>query len=257
MKVLDLFSGIGGFSLGLERAGMETVAFCEFDEHARKVLKKHWPEVPIHNDVRTLDGKQYRGTIDVVCGGFPCQDLSAAGNQKGFGGERSSLYREMLRIISECLPRYAIFENVTNLLAGDRGRWFGQFLYDLAQVGYNAEWHCISGSAIGTAHHRDRVWIIAYTNGPNGQGLDFQKSLFSYSEESRRREYTRAVDAAKKADDYARERPNFDEVPEELGAIKGDLKAYGNAVIPQIPEILGHAIMEYEQAKQLKIRIKK
>lgn len=95
-----------GFSLGLERAGMETVAFCEFEEHAQKVLKKHWPDVPIYDDVRTLDGIQFRGTVDVVCGGFPCQDLSGAGKRKGFDGERSSLYTEMLRIISECLPRY-------------------------------------------------------------------------------------------------------------------------------------------------------
>jgi DNA (cytosine-5)-methyltransferase 1 len=157
LKVLDLFSGIGGFSLGLERAGMETIAFCEFDKHAQLVLKKHWPNVPIFDDVRTLDGKQFRGTVDVICGGFPCQDLSNAGKKAGIGGERSSLYREMLRIISECLPRYAIFENVSALLTGESGRWFAQFLYDLASVGYDAEWHCISASELGAQHHRDRV----------------------------------------------------------------------------------------------------
>ena len=83
LKVLDLFSGIGGFSLGLERAGMETVAFCEFDKHAQKILKKHWPSVPVHQDVRKLNGEQYRGTIDVICGGYPCQPFSVAGLQKG------------------------------------------------------------------------------------------------------------------------------------------------------------------------------
>ena len=179
MKVLDLFSGIGGFSLGLERAGMETVAFCEFDEHARKVLKKHWPDVPIHNDVRDLDGYEYRGAVDVVCGGFPCQDLSVAGKKAGFDGERSSLYREMLRIISECLPRYAIFENVTGLLTGESGRWFAQFLYDLASIGYDAEWHCISASELGAHHHRDRVWIIAY---PNNYGPTSAKERQSIQE---------------------------------------------------------------------------
>lgn len=162
MKVLDLFSGIGGFSLGLERAGMETVAFCEYDEHAQQVLKKHWPDVPIHKDIKELDANEYRGTVDVVCGGFPCQDLSTAGKQKGFSGERSSLYGEMLRIIGECRPRFAIFENVTGLLTGESGRWFAQFLYDLASIGYDAEWHCISASYIGAPHHRDRVWVIAY-----------------------------------------------------------------------------------------------
>ena len=165
MKVLDLFSGIGGFSLGLERAGMETVAFCEFDEHAQKVLRKHWPDVPIHSDIRELNAKQFRGTVDVVCGGFPCQDLSTAGKQVGFSGERSSLYGEMFRVISECMPRYSIFENVTGLLTGDSGRWFGQFLYDLAQIGFDAEWHCVSASDIGAQHHRDRVWVIAYPCG--------------------------------------------------------------------------------------------
>ncbi len=168
MKVLDLFSGIGGFSLGLERAGFETVAFCEYDEHAQRVLAKHWPNVPIHDDVTKLDGRQYLGTVDVVCGGFPCQDLSVAGKKAGFNGERSSLYRQMLRIIGECRPKYAIFENVTGLLTGESGRWFAQFLYDLAEVGYDAEWHCISASYVGAPHHRDRVWIIAYTK-HNGQ----------------------------------------------------------------------------------------
>ena len=104
MKVLDLFSGIGGFSLGLEKAGMETIAFCEFEPHAQEVLRKHWPDVPIHSDVRSLGAKQYRGTVDVVCGGFPCQDLSSAGKQAGFSGARSSLYRECLELLaSVCL----------------------------------------------------------------------------------------------------------------------------------------------------------
>ena len=98
LRLLDLFSGIGGFSLGLESTGgFETVAFCEFDKHARQVLIKHWPKTKIYEDVRTLDAKKYRGPIDVVCGGFPCQDLSVAGKKEGFDGERSSLYTEMLR----------------------------------------------------------------------------------------------------------------------------------------------------------------
>jgi len=172
MKVLDLFSGIGGFSLGLERAGMETVAFCEIEDFPRKVLAKHWPGVPIYDDVRKLDGKQFRGTVDVVCGGFPCQDVSVAGKGKGFGGERTSLYAEMLRIIGECQPGYAIFENVTGLLSGEQGRWFAKFLYDLAEIGYDAEWHCISASELGANHHRDRVWIISYPSKLQRNGRD-------------------------------------------------------------------------------------
>ena len=240
MKVLDLFSGIGGFSLGLERAGMETVAFCEFDKHAQKVLKKHWPDVPIFEDVRALDGSQFRGAVDVVCGGFPCQDLSAAGKRAGFDGDRSILYREMLRIISECRPRFAIFENVTGLLSGDSGRWFAQFLYDLAEVGYDAEWHCISASELGAHHHRDRVWIIAYpkmqrcereSTIENALHIEIFKSLRNGKRNSRLPNNTEP-----------RVRRDFNGVPQRMDRPR--LKQLGNAVVPQIPEIIGRAIME-------------
>lgn len=242
MKVLDLFSGIGGFSLGLERAGMETVAFCEFDEHARAVLKKHWPNVPIYNDVRELDGKQFRGSVDVVCGGFPCQDVSVAGKGAGFSGERSSLYREMLRVVSECMPRYAIFENVTGLLSGDSGRWFARFLYDLAEIGYDAEWHCISASFIGALHHRDRVWVIAYYGKKRGKGR-VSESLswvrpFSWCQDVRRFE-----DLPDRCDLYPSKLcGSGDGVPKRVDR----LARLGNAVVPAIPEAIGRAIMKTE-----------
>jgi len=245
MKVLDLFSGIGGFSLGLERAGMETVAFCEFDEHAQKVLRKHWPGVPIHSDIRELDAKQFRGTVDVVCGGFPCQDLSTAGKQVGFSGERSSLYGEMLRVISECMPRYAIFENVTGLLTGDSGRWFGQFFYDLAQIGFDAEWHCVSASDIGAHHHRDRVWVIAYPCGSRSQiGLARQnirqegdtRISINLSNEIRRARGQPGMDG------WSTE-PNVGRVANGVPNRAHRLKQLGNAVVPQIPEAIGRAIM--------------
>jgi len=280
--VLDLFSGIGGFSLGLERAGMETVAFCEFDKHAQKVLKKHWPKVPIYDDVRTLDGKQFRGSVDVVCGGFPCQDLSVAGKAAGFSGERSSLYREMLRIISECLPGYAIFENVTGLLTGESGRWFAQFLYDLAQIGYDAEWHCIPASELGAHHHRDRVWIIAYPTGgiepisnnggePEGSkaasperpertgGRGSNQVHFSNTNSERGRSRHSGGEYA----EDARQSPigarinlgtmEIWDVEPSVGRVANGvpgrshrLKQLGNAVVPQIPETIGRAIMDYE-----------
>ena len=245
MKVLDLFSGIGGFSLGLERAGMETIAFCEFDEHAQKVLRKHWPDVPIHSDIRELDAKQYRGTVDVICGGFPCQDLSTAGKQVGFSGERSSLYGEMLRVIGECMPRYAIFENVTGLLTGDSGRWFGQFLYDLAQIGFDAEWHCVSASDIGAQHHRDRVWVIAYPCGSRSKvGLARQnvrqegdtRISINLSNEIRRARRKSGVEG------WSIE-PNVGRVANGVPNRAHRLKQLGNAVVPQIPEAIGRAIM--------------
>jgi DNA (cytosine-5)-methyltransferase 1 len=283
MKVLDLFSGIGGFSLGLERAGMETVAFCEFDKNAQKVLAKRWPGLPIYDDVRTLTKERLDNDgitdIDVLCGGFPCQDVSVAGKKAGFDGERSSLYREMLRIVGECLPRYAIFENVTGLLTGEQGRWFGQFLYDLASIGYDAEWHCISASELGAHHHRDRVWIIAYPKSqresregsvtkqreqprtmhsesgdtPQKMGnpeCGTRKALLSQQihallqESNRKRSADRSCDRdGNIGGQWAIESP-VGRVADGVPRRSHRLKQLGNAVVPQIPEIIGRAIME-------------
>jgi len=166
VKVLDLFAGIGGFTIGLEKAGFETVAFCEIEPYAQKVLKKNWPEVPIYDDVRTITAERLVSDgirVDVITGGFPCQDISVAGNQAGIAdGTRSGLWSECARLIGELRPRYAIFENVTNLLNGERGDWFKRVLWDISAIGYDAEWHCIPASELGAHHHRDRVWIICY-----------------------------------------------------------------------------------------------
>lgn len=164
VKVLDLFSGIGGFSLGLEWAGMTTVAFCEIEPFCRRVLAKHWPKVPCYDDVRTLTADRLAAdgiSVDVICGGFPCQDLSYAGKGAGLAGERSGLWREYARIIGDVRPRFVIVENVAALLA----RGLGEVLGDLAALGYDAEWHCIHASAIGAPHRRDRIWIVAYAQG--------------------------------------------------------------------------------------------
>jgi DNA (cytosine-5)-methyltransferase 1 len=180
LRVLDLFSGIGGFSLGLERTGgFETVAFCEIEEFPRKVLRKHWPEVPIYEDVRTLtaDVLERDGiAVDVITGGFPCQDISTAGKQAGIGeGTRSGLWSEIVRLTRELSPRYVIVENVANLLSGPsekRGGWFGRVLGDLAECGYDAEWENIPASALGAPHRRERVWIVAYANSSRQQQGD-------------------------------------------------------------------------------------
>ena len=171
LKVLDLFSGIGGFSLGLERTGgFETVAFCEIEDYPRKVLTKHWPEVPIYEDVRNVTAKGLAADgifPSIITGGFPCQDISVAGKQAGIGeGTRSGLWSECARLLGELRPqiKYAIFENVTALLSGDRGRWFQRVLFDLSSLGYSCQWHCISASELGAHHHRDRIWIICTRN---------------------------------------------------------------------------------------------
>lgn len=165
MRVLDLFAGIGGFTIGLEKAGFETVAFCEIDPYAQKVLGKNWPGVKIYDDVRGITAERLAADgigVDVITGGFPCQDISIAGAGAGLEGERSGLWSECARLLRDIQPRYAIFENVTNLLNGERGAWFRRVLWDISKVGYDAEWHCIPASAVGAHHRRDRIWIVAY-----------------------------------------------------------------------------------------------
>lgn len=169
MRVLDLFSGIGGFSLGLERAGMRTVAFCECEPYARAVLRKHWPDVPCYDDVRTLTADRLDRDgigVDLICGGFPCQDISYAGEGRGLAGERSGLWAHYARLIREVGPRYVIVENVAALLT----RGLGDVLGELAEIGYDTEWHCIPAAAVGAPHRRDRIWIIAYPRGEQYKG---------------------------------------------------------------------------------------
>lgn len=165
MKVLDLFSGIGGFSLGLDRAGMETVAFCEISPVCRHLLAHHWPDVPCFDDVTALTGEQV-GPVDVICGGFPCQDISFAGKGAGLAGERSGLWREYARLVRELRPAFVIVENVAALL----GRGLGDVLGDLAALGYDAWWDCIPASAVGAPHRRDRLWVVAYARGQQHEG---------------------------------------------------------------------------------------
>ena len=161
-KVLDLFSGIGGFSLGLQNTGgFETVAFCEIEPFCHKVLKKHWQDVPIYNDIKELDYDTLQADgiePTVITGGFPCQDISVAGEQKGIIGERSSLWSEYARLIEDVRPTWAIIENVPTL----RSKGLTLVLQNLSEIRYNAEWHCIPCSSIGGLHRRDRIWIIAY-----------------------------------------------------------------------------------------------
>jgi DNA (cytosine-5)-methyltransferase 1 len=158
MRVLDLFSGIGGIALGLERAGMTTIAFCEADPFCREWLAQQWPEVPQHDDVRSLDAAAFRGRVDIVAGGFPCQDVSVAGKGAGLDGERSGLWREMLRVVRDVRPRWVLAENVPAL----RTRGADRVLGDLESAGY-ACWPLVVGARhVGAPHRRDRVWIVAH-----------------------------------------------------------------------------------------------
>jgi DNA (cytosine-5)-methyltransferase 1 len=250
LRILDLFSGIGGFSLGLERTGgFETVAFCEIEPFPRKVLAKHWPEVPCYEDVRELTGARLAAdgiAVDVITGGFPCQDISVAGKRAGIAeGTRSGLWFEIVRLVGELRPRYVIVENVANLLAGPSerpGGWFGRVLGDLAECGYDAEWENIPASALGAPHRRERIWIIAYPNKVRrGFGLQLARWVHSVQSPQLWQSFGtthNAVWIAKLASDSS----DNDGLPEELGAL-------GNAVVPQIPELIGRAILEAERER--------
>ena len=159
MTLGSLFSGIGGLDLGLERAGMRVVWQVENNPFCRKVLAKHWPDVPCYEDVKTLTGEELE-PVDVICGGFPCQPVSVAGTQKGTDDERW-LWPEFNRLIRILRPRYAILENVPGLFTVQHGQIFGDILRDLAEGGYDAEWDRLPAASVGAPHLRQRVFIIA------------------------------------------------------------------------------------------------
>ena len=166
MKILDLFSGIGGFSIGLERAGFKTVAFCEIDKYCRLVLKKHWKDTKIYPDVREITKRQFEGDgielPEVITGGFPCQPFSVAGRQKGTGDNRY-LWPEMFRVIKEFKPRWIIAENVRGIINIQDGVVFENVCTDLESQGYETQTFIIPAAGVGAPHRRDRVWIVANT----------------------------------------------------------------------------------------------
>ena len=291
MRVLDLFAGIGGFTLGLERAGFETVAFCEIDPFAQKVLNKNWPEVPIYEDVKQITAEQLRTdgiTVDIITGGFPCQDISVAGRQEGLKGERSGLWSECARLLRDVRPRYAIFENVRNLLNGNNGDWFRQVLWEISAIGYDVEWHCIPASALGAHHKRDRVWIVAYCNSDDrwrrssaqphqretrlesrcsGAGQPFTEATQTMADSGSER-LQRRTKAGNNGENREKPRhqlvtgcggiswdawqtePNVGRVANGVPARSHRLRCLGNAVVPQIPELIGRQIMEAERESQ-------
>ena len=285
LSVFDIFSGIGGFSLGLEKAGMQTVAFCEINPFCQKILKKHWTSVPVFSDVTALTKEDFTGLpkIDVIAGGFPCQDISCAGKQIGISGKRSGLWKEFRRLIDAIKPSYAIIENVANL----RSKGLITVLQDLWEIGYDAEWHCIPASALGALHRRDRIWIIAYPACVSRQRLSCEQkktqSMFGDDcknaantecqrlQGHRRFEEISPICKQEQVSLYHRTRGalQWGAEPESIPRLKDDrlnpdwvewlmgfpsswtedgsrrqrLAALGNAVVPLIPEFLGTAIM--------------
>lgn len=264
LRVLDLFSGIGGFSLGLERTGgFETVRFCEMKPHARAVLEKNFGSVPCDEDVTKMEFTE--GEADVITAGFPCQDLSFAGDGAGLAGSRSGLYREVVRAIRMVRPIRAVLENVAALLS----RGLGTVLGDLAEIRYDAEWHCIPASAAGAPHRRDRIWIVAHPGGEQHEGRSDALSgslaaqLFGSDPDAEGDGWVKGAEDAGgsaagtgegeehrpgRGGRWWTSEPDVGRVAHGVPSRVDRLAELGNAVVPQIPEMIGYAILEAERA---------
>lgn len=281
----SLFSGIGGIDLGLERAGMVCKWQVEINDYANKVLEKHWPNVPRFRDVREC-GSANLEYVDLICGGFPCQDISGAGKRAGINAERSGLWTQFSRILGELRPHYALVENVSNLLSGENGKWFGKVLEDLAAIGFDAEWHCIPAAAVGAPHIRDRVFILAYSQcaerWPKPKGRDNANRYITGREEKTDRtrlcrkdgraqnvagadshdqnggsgivqmgRFRRAIKIAPD-DNIGRTQwsiePRMGRVAYGVSDRMDRLTGLGNAVVPQVAEFIGKQIVQYHKS---------
>lgn len=246
INVLDLFSGIGGFTLGMESTGYyETIAFCEIDKFCQKVLNKHWPYVPIIEDIHDVTNETLEqcgvGQVDLITAGFPCQPFSVAGHRKGTQDERF-LWPELFRVITDIKPRFVILENVPNLLRIQNGLVFTGILYDLARTGYDAEWQIIPASAIGAPHKRERLFVVAYTHSERCERLYSQYSIFNKSPQKQTKVFNSALLSS-----------GFSGLPQP-GVFGGNnglsnrahrTRGLGNAVVPQVIAYIGNSLYEY------------
>jgi DNA (cytosine-5)-methyltransferase 1 len=246
LTIGSLFSGIGGIDLGLERAGMETRWFSEIDPYASRVLAKHWPDVPNHGDITQIDFHAVE-PVDVLCGGFPCQDISSAGGKVGIEGEKSGLWSEYARAVGELRPRYVFVENVATLL----NRGIDRVLGDLAALGYDSEWHCVPAAYVGAPigrEGRDRVWLVAHPNdgGRGGPRLSRQAKWQLVGSIAGSRGTLARIPSA--ASDHWKNEPDVGRVADGVPARVDRLRGLGNAVVPQIPELIGGWIIEHARA---------
>lgn len=230
----SLFSGIGGLDLGLEQAGMTCKWQVEIDDYARRVLAKHWPNVPRWGDVRTFPPPDGDWSVDLICGGFPCQDISCASHTKsGIDGERSGLWREFARIIGVVRPRWVLVENVADLLV----RGMGVVLANLAALGFDAEWSVVPACALGAPHTRSRVFIVAYPASEcrekrlgriRSQGLQVSEVNRRQDQETWELSITRALRIS-------------DRAASRMDRLR--LRGLGNAVVPAVAQWIGRRIM--------------
>ncbi len=231
MNELALFAGAGGGILGSHQLGWRTVCAVEQNEYAASVLvarqnDRTLPPFPIWSDVCTFDGKPWRGLVDVVSGGFPCQDISVAGNGAGIDGERSGLWREMARIIGEVQPRFVLVENSPMLVQ----RGLAVVISDLAALGYDAEWCCVSAQDVGAPHIRDRVWVVANSRGQHEQG---QQSELPNQEERKEQGKRQTGPCGYEFGRWPSE-SGLDRVANGLANRVDRLKAIGNGQVPRV-----------------------
>lgn len=232
MKVGSLFAGIGGLDLGLERAGMEIVWQVENEPYCKRVLAKHWPDVKRWDDVRTFP-PEGDWSCDLICGGFPCQDISFAGKGAGIDGERSGLWSEFARIIRTLRPCYVLVENVPAILV----RGLDRVLGDLAACGYDAEWSTLSACSMGAPHMRQRVFIVAY---PESERFN---TCWEVAEGSER------IIVNGRANWRTSERGVLrmaHGIPSRVHRLRG----LGNAVVPQVAEWIGRQLLEGREIGQ-------
>ena len=276
MKVLDLFSGIGGFSLGLERAGFETVAFCEIDEYCQKVIKKHWSDIIIYKDVKEITKQKFKTdgieSPEVITGGFPCQPFSVAGRRKGTSDNRY-LWPEMFRIIKEFKPRWVIGENVRGITSIQDGMVFENVCTDLEGEGYEVRAFNIPAASVGAPHKRERIWIVANSrrsirgeqsawdkessrsgthektewscNTSKIRGSSERTKTMANASTGRRTSQEKQIST--RGDSFEHQswweaEPNVGRVADGLPGRIYRLRALGNSIVPQIAEEIGRAI---------------
>lgn len=218
----SLFSGIGGMDLGLQRAGMTCRWQVEIDPFCTRILAKHWPDVPKFGDIQKITEAELE-PVDLIAGGFPCQDVSRVGSRGGINGARSGLWGEYLRLVRDLRPRFVLVENVPGLLDGGIGRVLG----DLAESGYDAEWRVLSAAQFGFPHQRNRIFIIAYARGTVAGPIGFRALP-----RCERIDWTGLVRAGRVRD--------LDGVPHWVDRVT----ALGNSVVPQIAEWIGRQIID-------------
>lgn len=243
----SLFSGIGGFDLAARWMGWNNVFHCEFDKDKQQNLKINFPESISHGDISTTDFTVYRGRIDVLTGGFPCQDASIAKQdgkgQQGLQGSRTGLFYEMCRAIAEIRPQYIVAENVANILKTNQGRDFGSILTELARMGYNAEWRVCRASEVGAPHHRARVYLVAYTD---SVVLQRDKSFYTYVQE-KVKPFTwenngTSVQIVRGGAWNSEPPPVCVDYGIPARLVRKQLHGYGNAIVPQIALAIFKAI---------------